>query len=644
MEKSNLIKRGFYTALTAGFFGLGLIYGCKDAPTGPLIITIEPEPNPPTIELSVSPSSGISPLETYVAGKCEDPDNDIVDYRVMKGNNTLTRTNPTDTTINLNEGKYLFYSKCRDGAGNEVTSDTSYIEVTRPPEPEKSLSQTADLSPPISINYTATLINIPEATRKTIRNDTLINTKTITAPNYSETLEDMAKGNYMFVFEADSVVKPDTTQVNVPDYASKAPDLSGLNLGVNERDSIIVHLKRARDDNKEDNPVHYTGVIPSGVEASLGTFPNDTVLTIKAPEIPGPDSLPYSIGLMREGSLDTINLEGRVLDIPGPAPDQLAVSNFGCVMVGCMTGEIFVLDENGKNQRRLTNNSYQDLMPTWFPDGSKIAYLSNRTFEEGGGAIWVVDMNGNENRLFGGLEAGLREGEVSDSTWWNDGIILYPSYSPDGGKIAFTYLHIKENSAEDRHGIAVWNGGDSFDFLTSDPCPRCFSGGNPSWSPDGSKIVFGRLDDVDGIRDIWMINKDGSGQEKIYSSGAMPDWSLDGLHIAFSSAPTGGGAYEPSYIYTLKISDGSITQITNNPDFRDIMPDWSPDGSRIAFRRGNRCYIPGQGCGSKATMKVIDIDTGEITQPIPRPPGSFQPGEYLIYPGMTEYFAWRPRQ
>ncbi len=58
------------------------------------------------------------------------------DYRVMKGDSILTsiltRTNPTDTTITLSAGKYLFYSECKDRAKNEVTSDTSYVEVTRP--------------------------------------------------------------------------------------------------------------------------------------------------------------------------------------------------------------------------------------------------------------------------------------------------------------------------------------------------------------------------------------------------------------------------------------------------------------------------------------------------------------------------------
>lgn len=752
MGESNSIsnvKRGFYTALTAGFLGFGAIYGCsEDSPTG-LVIKIEPEPNPPTIELSVSPSSGISPLETYVLGKCEDLDNDIADYRVMKGSSILTRTNPTDTTITLGAGNYSFYSKCGDEKGNEVTSDTSYVEVrpNQPPQttlsidttsgvvplnvkvqygcedldgpddiaqsyvavgrdtvtttsidstftftepgtyttsgycrdkvgaestagpidieatPEKIISQTAELTNYVDINYTATLTNVSEATRNFYHNGDSINTKTITTSNYSETFEESLKGDHMFILGAEGV-KPDTARVNVPDYASKAPDLSELNLDVNERDSIIVHLKRAEDNNKEDNPVRYISVAPIGVNASLGVFPNDTVLTINASEIPGPDPFSYLIGLMREGSLDTINLEGRVLDIPRPAPDQIAVASGGCIVVGgdpttkpCGDSEIFIIDEDGKNPRRLTYNDKaidgtftQDVNPNWSPDGTKIIYTSYRPWDEGGVAIWEVDLNGNENRLFGGLEMGLVD---LDASPWSSGHVMYPSYSSDGTKIAFTYLKIRENSGEDRYGIAIWNGGDSFDFLTSDLCPRCFASGKPSWSPDGSRIVFGRtdrtdrLDYEDGLNDIWIMNSDGTGQEKIYSNNSHnihPDWSPDGLHIAFTSSPGGGGHYDPRYLYTIKLDDRSVTQITDNPDARDYLPDWSPDGSKIVFLRGSRCIRIPLSCEGGPRMKVINLNTGEITQPIKQPPMSWQPGEYLIWPRTTEGFAWRPRQ
>ncbi|MDP3991965.1 MAG: PKD domain-containing protein [Nanoarchaeota archaeon] len=103
-----------------------------------IVVTQVPANNPPQTTLNVDSTSGAAPLEVRIQGGCTDPDgqNEIVDYRVMKGNNILTTTNPTDTTITLNEGTYSFYSKCRDGMGNEATSDTSYVEVSPPPQPD----------------------------------------------------------------------------------------------------------------------------------------------------------------------------------------------------------------------------------------------------------------------------------------------------------------------------------------------------------------------------------------------------------------------------------------------------------------------------------------------------------------------------
>ena len=54
--------------------------------------------------------------------------------------------------------------------------------------------------------------------------------------------------------------------------------------------------------------------------------------------------------------------------------------------------EIYVINEDGSNQTRLTNNGRDDLGPAWSQDGSKIAFASNRdsNFE-----IYVMNANGN---------------------------------------------------------------------------------------------------------------------------------------------------------------------------------------------------------------------------------------------------------
>ena len=82
--------------------------------------------------------------------------------------------------------------------------------------------------------------------------------------------------------------------------------------------------------------------------------------------------------------------------------------------------EIYVMDADGKNQRKLTNGSFDNWAPSWSPDGEPIVFASNR---EGFGSseIFVMNADGkNRQRLTGNRQ--------------ND---LFPSWSPDGERIAF---------------------------------------------------------------------------------------------------------------------------------------------------------------------------------------------------------------
>ena len=87
-----------------------------------------------------------------------------------------------------------------------------------------------------------------------------------------------------------------------------------------------------------------------------------------------------------------------------------------------ITSEIYVMDANGGNQHRLTENLKNDRYPSWSPDGERIAFAADRKGDFVNFEIYVMDADGgNQHRL--------TENRHKDSS---------PSWSPDGKRIVFT--------------------------------------------------------------------------------------------------------------------------------------------------------------------------------------------------------------
>ena len=108
---------------------------------------------------------------------------------------------------------------------------------------------------------------------------------------------------------------------------------------------------------------------------------------------------------------------------PSWSPDGKRIA-----FVSTRTGnsEIYVMDANGRKQRNLTNDRDNDRSPSWSPDGKRIAFESDRDWllDKDGwrtNEIYVMDADGRNQRR-------LTENDVYD---WE------PSWSPDGKRIAF---------------------------------------------------------------------------------------------------------------------------------------------------------------------------------------------------------------
>ena len=152
--------------------------------------------------------------------------------------------------------------------------------------------------------------------------------------------------------------------------------------------------------------------------------------------------------------------------------------------------EIYVMDADGDNQRRLTNSRLVDWDPSWSPDGRHIAFTANGRPGDWGARggdleIYVMDANGTNLRKF---TNNLRQDTG-------------PAWSPDGKRIAYT------STIDRNQEIYV------IDTDRGQPRRLTNSGDvhihnwNPSWSPDGERIVF--VSEGDGNKEIYTINADG---------------------------------------------------------------------------------------------------------------------------------------
>jgi Tol biopolymer transport system component len=148
-----------------------------------------------------------------------------------------------------------------------------------------------------------------------------------------------------------------------------------------------------------------------------------------------------------------------------------------------------------------------------------------------------------------------------------------PSWSPDGTRIAFGRNH------DDNTDVYVISAnGTGLVRLTSDPA----SDSQPSWSPDGDRIAF--ASDRDGDLEIYVMDVDGSDVTRLTDNEAgdgQPAWSPDGTKIAFVS-----DSEEPENrdIYVMNADGSGRTRLTTLPS-EDWFPAWAPDGARIAFSR-----------------------------------------------------------
>jgi YD repeat-containing protein len=235
--------------------------------------------------------------------------------------------------------------------------------------------------------------------------------------------------------------------------------------------------------------------------------------------------------------------------------------------------QVYSMNADGSNQVNLTNSSSSDGEPSWSSDGTKIAFASDRD-HAGYDSVYVMNSNGTNQHAI------TSSGATIDDT--------QPVWSKDGSKIAFVSTrdsktetwqetdddgnHITKSKLHINKEVYLMNAdGSGQTRLTN----NLANDDAPSWSPDGSKIVFRsdrERDCCDPSAQVWTMNTDGTGQTDVSNDGAgnyTASWaSGSGNLIPVANA---GGTYSGTLSQNVPFNGGN----SYDPDGTIVSYSWT---------------------------------------------------------------------
>lgn len=256
---------------------------------------------------------------------------------------------------------------------------------------------------------------------------------------------------------------------------------------------------------------------------------------------------------------------------------------------------LYAMRPDGTGMRRLTHDELaSDAGQSWSPDGSRIAFVSDRQGVRAPAYdrdVYVLELS------TGTVGSWIRDQDVP---------VGKVDWSPDGERLVYARSVIGCSQApvgcvRDRMGppelvVAPAEGGM--------PPLRTLVAGDardiePTWSPDGRQIAFAsdRAHEPETY-EVYVVRPDGTGLRRLTSDGGRsPAWSPDGSRIAF---------VRRNRLYLMDADGGSVRPVSAVEDLDVASPTWSPDGSRLAFSAMEK------GRAWRSWIGVLDLESAEV--------------------------------
>jgi TolB protein len=226
--------------------------------------------------------------------------------------------------------------------------------------------------------------------------------------------------------------------------------------------------------------------------------------------------------------------------------------------------QIYVMDYDGENQRRVTRDDLLAIYPEWFPDNKRLAYTRYRSQRQEACAVTVGSGAVQKLTSFPGLNA-------------------FVTVSPDGGHIAMSLS--RDGNTEIYRLDADGTNPKRLTFGRS-------TESSPCWSPGGRRIAF--VSDRSGTPQIYVMSTTGGTADRLTFNGGYntsPDWSPKGGLIAYTAKID--GVFQ---ICTVDVDTKEVVRLTTGRENKED-PSWAPDGRHIVYSMAS---------GGKSDLYMLD--------------------------------------
>jgi dipeptidyl aminopeptidase/acylaminoacyl peptidase len=270
--------------------------------------------------------------------------------------------------------------------------------------------------------------------------------------------------------------------------------------------------------------------------------------------------------------------------------------------------QVWVVATTREKPRQYTRGEKSATAPEWSPDGSMLAFLSDRE-KDGERQVWMMIADGGEAWV-----VTAHKGGVSGFRFSPDGRQLLLSATDQPSKDEEDRKKVKDDTLVIDHDIKMthlwlWNIEKKEEKRLTE---GNFTVSDPQWSPDGTRITYTtrptpKADDG-SLSDVWVLTVAGGEKKRLVSETRASDtarWSPDGKWIAYTGSPDATGGVSTTFLYLIPAAGGTPKQLTTKFDLSVGTPVWSRDGHAIYFSTNLLEAIEVYSC---------DVATGAVKQ------------------------------